>query len=130
MTKKIFIVEDELDFLTTLKERLEFEGFVVVTAVDGEEALERIPEEKPDLILLDIMLPAMNGYQVCRRLKSNPETETIPVVVVTAKSQESDKFWAKETGADDYLTKPFEMEELLQKIQDNLQKDKTTAELA
>ncbi len=130
MTKKIFIVEDELDFLTTLKERLEFEGFVVVTAVDGEKALERIPEEKPDLILLDIMLPAMNGYQVCRRLKSNPETETIPVVVVTAKSQESDKFWAKETGADDYLTKPFEMEELLQKVQDNLQKDKTTAELA
>ena len=103
---------------------------MVVTAVDGEEALKKIPEEKPDLILLDIMLPAMNGYQVCRRLKTDPETETIPVVVVTAKSQESDKFWAKETGADDFLTKPFEMEELLQKIQDNLQEDKTTAELA
>jgi len=127
MAKKIFIVEDELDFLSTLTERLEFEGFVVATAVDGEEALRKIPEEKPDLILLDIMLPEMNGYQVCRELKSNPETKTIPVVVVTAKSQESDKFWAKETGADDYLTKPFEMEELLQKIQDNLQEDKKTA---
>jgi DNA-binding response OmpR family regulator len=127
MAKKIFIVEDELDFLSTLRERLEFEGFVVATAVDGEEALKKIPEEKPDLILLDIMLPEMNGYQVCRELKSNPETKTIPVVVVTAKSQESDKFWAKETGADDYLTKPFEMEELLQKIQDNLQEDKKTA---
>jgi len=127
MAKKIFIVEDELDFLSTLRERLEFEGFVVATAVDGEEALRKIPEEKPDLILLDIMLPEMNGYQVCRELKSNPETKTIPVVVVTAKSQESDKFWAKETGADDYLTKPFEMEELLQKIQDNLQEDKKTA---
>ena len=127
MAKKIFIVEDELDFLSTLRERLEFEGFVVITAVDGEEALKKIPEEKPDLILLDIMLPEMNGYQVCRELKSNPETKTIPVVVVTAKSQESDKFWAKETGADDYLTKPFEMEELLQKIQDNLQEDKKTA---
>ena len=127
MAKKIFIVEDELDFLSTLRERLEFEGFVVATAVDGEEALKKIPQEKPDLILLDIMLPEMNGYQVCRELKSNPETKTIPVVVVTAKSQESDKFWAKETGADDYLTKPFEMEELLQKIQDNLQEDKKTA---
>ncbi len=127
MAKKIFIIEDELDFLSTLRERLEFEGFVVATAVDGEEALRKIPEEKPDLILLDIMLPEMNGYQVCRELKSNPETKTIPVVVVTAKSQESDKFWAKETGADDYLTKPFEMEELLQKIQDNLQEDKKTA---
>lgn len=127
MAKKIFIVEDELDFLSTLRERLEFEGFVVATAVDGEESLRKIPEEKPDLILLDIMLPEMNGYQVCRELKSNPETKTIPVVVVTAKSQESDKFWAKETGADDYLTKPFEMEELLQKIQDNLQEDKKTA---
>ncbi len=127
MAKKIFIIEDELDFLSTLRERLEFEGFVVATAVDGEEALRKIPEEKPDLILLDIMLPEMNGYQVCRELKSNPETETIPVVVVTAKSQESDKFWAKETGADDYVTKPFEMEELLQKIQDNLQEDKSTA---
>ena len=127
MAKKIFIVEDELDFLSTLRERLEFEGFVVATAVDGEEALKKIPQEKPDLILLDIMLPEMNGYQVCRELKSNPETKTIPVVVVTAKSQKSDKFWAKETGADDYLTKPFEMEELLQKIQDNLLEDKKTA---
>ncbi len=124
MAKKIFIVEDELDFLSTLRERLEFEGFEVTTAVDGEEALKKIPEEQPDLILLDIMLPEMNGYQVCRELKSNPETETIPVVVVTAKSQESDKFWAKETGADDYVTKPFEMEELLQIIRDNLQEDK------
>ena len=126
MAKKIFIIEDELDFLSTLRERLEFEGFEVATAVDGEEALRKIPEEKPDLILLDIMLPEMNGYQVCRELKSNPETESIPVVVVTAKSQESDKFWAKETGADDYVTKPFEMEELLQKIQDNLQENKRT----
>jgi len=126
MSKKIFIVEDELDFLSTLRERLEFEGFEVTTAVDGEEALKKIPEEQPDLILLDIMLPEMNGYQVCRELKSTPETETIPVVVVTAKSQESDKFWAKETGADDYVTKPFEMEELLQKIQDNLQESKKT----
>lgn len=126
MGKKIFIVEDELDFLSTLRERLEFEGYVVVSAVDGEEALGKIPEEKPDLILLDIMLPEMNGYQVCRELKRNPETETIPVVMVTAKSQESDKFWAKETGADDYVTKPFEMEELLQKVQDNLRKDNGT----
>ncbi|MDA2939160.1 response regulator, partial [Acidobacteria bacterium AH-259-A15] len=97
------------------------EGFAVATAVDGEEALQKIPEEKPDLILLDIMMPKINGYQVCRQLKANPETQAIPVMMLTAKCQESDEFWAKETGADDYVTKPCVMEELMQKIQDHLQ---------
>ena len=116
MARTIFIADDELDFASTLRSRLEFEGFVVTTAVDGKEALQRIPDEKPDLILLDIMMPTMNGYQVCRELKINPDTRRIPVLMLTAKSQESDKFWGKEAGADDYVTKPFDMEDLIEKI--------------
>ena len=116
MARTIFIADDELDFVSTLRSRLEFEGFVVTTAVDGKEALQRIPDEKPDLILLDIMMPTMNGYQVCRELKINPDTRRIPVLMLTAKSQESDKFWGKEAGADDYVTKPFDMEDLIEKI--------------
>ena len=116
MARTIFIADDELDFVSTLKSRLEFEGFVVITAADGKEALQRITDEKPDLILLDIMMPTMNGYQVCRELKTNPDTRPIPVLMLTAKSQESDRFWGKEAGADDYVTKPFDMEDLIEKI--------------
>ena len=116
MTKKLFIADDELDFLSTLKARLEFEGFVVATAVDGKEALRKIREEKPDLVLLDVMMPKMNGYQVCRELKRDSTTESIPVVMVTAKSQESDRFWGKEVGADAYVTKPVDIDELIEKI--------------
>ena len=114
MGNKILIADDEPDFLATLKSRLEFEGFLVITSVEGEEALRTIRREKPDLVLLDIMLPTMNGYQVCREVKRDPETRAIAVVMVTAKSQSSDKFWAKETGADDYVTKPFEMDDLIE----------------
>jgi DNA-binding response OmpR family regulator len=116
MARTIFIADDELDFVSTLRSRLEFEGFVVTTAADGKEALQRITDEKPDLILLDIMMPTMNGYQVCRELKVNADTRPIPVLMLTAKSQESDKFWGKEAGADDYVTKPFDMEDLIEKI--------------
>ena len=120
MEKKIFIADDEVGFVTSVKSRLEFEGFGVATAADGEEALHQIREQKPDLVLLDLMMPSMNGYQLCCELKCNPETEDIPVVMVTARSLQSDKFWGKETGADDYITKPFDMEELLEKIRDIL----------
>ncbi len=116
MDRTIFIADDELDFVSTLRSRLEFEGFVVTTAADGKEALQRITDEKPDLILLDIMMPNLNGYQVCRELKGNDDTSSIPILMLTAKSQESDKFWGREAGADDYVTKPFDMEELLEKI--------------
>lgn len=116
MDRTIFIADDELDFVSTLRSRLEFEGYGVTAAADGKEALQRIIHEKPDLILLDIMMPTMNGYQVCRELKGNAETSSIPILMLTAKSQESDKFWGKEAGADDYLTKPFDMDELMEKI--------------
>ncbi len=116
MDKTIFIADDELDFVSTLRSRLEFEGFVVATAADGKDALQQIVNQKPDLILLDVMMPTMNGYQVCRELKGNADTSSIPILMLTAKSQESDKFWGKEAGADDYVTKPFDMEELMEKI--------------
>ncbi len=116
MGKRIFIADDESGFVSTLRSRLEFEGFVVTTAVDGKEALQRITDEKPDLILLDIMMPTMNGYQVCRELKTNADTRPIPVLKQTAKSQERDKSWGKEAGADDYVTKPFDMEDLIETI--------------
>jgi len=116
MHRTIFIADDELDFVSTLRSRLQFEGFVVATAADGKEALQRITQEKPDLILLDVMMPTMNGYQVCRELKENADTSSIPILMLTAKSQASDKFWGREAGADDYVTKPFDMEELMEKI--------------
>ena len=116
MERTIFIADDELDFVSTLKSRLEFEGYRVVTASDGKEALEQIVREKPDLILLDIMMPTLNGYQVCRELRENPATRSIPIVMLTARSQESDKFWGKEAGADAYLVKPFDMDELMEAV--------------
>ena len=120
MGKKIFIADDESGFVATLKSRLEFEGFEITTAPDGKAALEQIPVEKPDLVLLDIMMPSVNGYQVCRELKENPDTASIPILMLTAKSQESDKFWGMEAGADDYMTKPFDMDELIAKIEELL----------
>jgi DNA-binding response OmpR family regulator len=116
MDRTIFIADDELDFVSTLRSRLEFEGYRIETAPDGKEALERILKEKPDLILLDVMMPTMNGFQVCRELKGNPDTKSIPIMMLTAKSQESDKFWGKEAGADAYITKPFDMDNLIGKI--------------
>ena len=117
MGKKIFIADDESGFVSTLRSRLEFEGYEVTTAPDGKAALEKIPGEMPDLVLLDIMMPAMNGYQVCRELKENEDTSSIPILMLTAKSQESDKFWGKEAGADAYITKPFDMDELIAEIE-------------
>ena len=115
--ERILIVDDEKDIVESVQFRLEFEGFECLAAHDGEDALSRAKKESPNLILLDVMLPKMNGYQVCRLLKSDENYKHIPIIMITAKVQESDKFWGKESGADDYVTKPFDMEELIQKIQ-------------
>ena len=119
--KRILIVDDEKDIVESIQFKLEFEGFECLVAYDGEEALLKAKSENPDLILLDIMLPKINGYQVCRLLKSDEKYKHIPIIMLTAKAQESDKFWGKETGADDYMTKPFELEKLIQKIQGYLE---------
>jgi len=121
--KMILVVEDEEDTSLFVKDRLEMEGYQVVTAKDGQEGFDKARENLPDLILLDVMMPKMNGYQVCRKLKLNPVTEAIPIIMVTAKAQGADISFGKETGCDDYLTKPFEMDELLKKISRFLKKD-------
>ena len=120
MNKKILIVDDEQDILDMIKLKLEAEGFDVVEASNGIDGLAAVQKEKPDLVLLDIMMPELNGYQVCRELKSNEKLKNIPVVMLTAKAQESDKFWGLETGADDYVTKPFEFSSLIQTIKKHL----------
>lgn len=111
---KILIVEDEPDMVEGLRDNLVYEGYEVVSAADGETGLELAGEESPDLILLDIMLPGRDGYQVCRELRS--KGIDVPVIMLTAKSQEVDKVLGLELGADDYITKPFSIREVLARV--------------
>ena len=113
---KVLIVEDEEALGTLLEYNLTKEGFETALVRDGEEALLRIEEERFDAVVLDWMLPKVSGIEVCRRLRANQETQNIPVVMLTARSEESDKIRGLETGADDYLTKPFSMPELAARI--------------
>lgn len=116
MLKKILVIDDERDLVETITFRLEAAGYKVITAGDGQEGLDKAREMKPDLILLDIMMPKMDGYQVCRFLKFDEEYKDIPIIMLTARGQESDKNTGKNVGADDYVTKPFDGGELLLKI--------------
>ncbi|MFH0799823.1 MAG: response regulator [Pseudomonadota bacterium] len=113
---KILVIEDEEDTRLFLKDRLEMNGYEVDQARNGQEGLERVRESRPDLILLDVMLPKMNGYQVCRQLKQDEATRTLPIIILTAKAEESDQFWGKEIGCDDFVTKPFDLDELILKV--------------
>ena len=117
---KILIVDDEPDLVETLRFALELEGYNVLVAVNGEEGLNTARQEKPDLILLDLMLPKLDGYKVCRLLKFDERYKHIPILMLTAKTQEKDKILGKETGANEYLTKPFDMDELMAKIKSYL----------
>ena len=116
--KKILIIEDELDLIKGLKLNLSDEGYDVDWAVNGVEGLRKATEETPDLILLDIMLPEMNGLEVCRRLRQ--KNTDIPVIMLTAKGEEIDKVVGLEIGADDYMTKPFSIRELVARIKASL----------
>jgi two-component system phosphate regulon response regulator PhoB len=116
MTPRILIVEDEAALVTLLRYNLEREGFAVSEATDGEEALLRAKEDKPDLVVLDWMLPLMSGIEVCRRLRRMPETRAVPVIILTARGEEADKVRGLEGGADDYVTKPFSPVELIARI--------------
>jgi CheY-like chemotaxis protein len=113
---KILIIEDEPDLVTVVKLRLEANGFEVLTAEDGEAGLRKIYEEKPDLILLDILMPKMDGYEVCRRLKNDPITAALPIVVITASGLKDVEEKSYQSGADFVMRKPFEASELLAKI--------------
>ncbi len=114
MTKRILVVDDEPQMLLGLRDNLEIEGYEVLTAADGEEGLAKALTLRPDLVILDLMLPRRSGLDVCRELRAR--ADTIPVVMLTARSQDTDKILGLELGADDYLTKPFSIAELLARI--------------
>jgi DNA-binding response OmpR family regulator len=112
----ILIVDDSPTDLGLMTTALQGQGYRIITAADGEEALEKAVGEHPNLILLDIILPKKNGFQVCRQLKTSPDTQDIPIILVSSKSQDSDRFWGLKQGADEYVTKPFDDEELLASV--------------
>lgn len=114
--KRILLVDDEKDLVETLQMALEAKGYEVTSAFDGVDAVKLATSEQPDIIVLDVMMPGKNGYQVCWELKNAEATRKIKIIMLTAKTQESDKFWGHETGADEYVTKPFEIADLARKI--------------
>ena len=118
------MIEDEADFLEFLKMRLEANGYEVIGAVDGKEGFEKARSEKPDLILLDLMLPKVDGFWVCNFLKHDARFSSIPIIILTAKTGEASIKLAKDCGADEYVQKPFDVADLLKKISSLL---KTTA---
>lgn len=123
--KKILLVDDEKDVLATLQSLLLTEGFNVVTATDGMEALNKVKAESPDLILLDIMLPKLDGFKVCHLLKFNDEFKKIPIIMITARAQDEDMEKGKAVGADFYLIKPFDFKILVAKMEELLKKPET-----
>jgi two-component system phosphate regulon response regulator PhoB len=112
----ILVVEDEAALVTLLRYNLEREGFEVIEAKDGEEALLLARERKPDLVLLDWMLPLLSGIEVCRQLRRLPETRSVPIIMLTARGEEGDKLRGLDSGADDYVTKPFSPSELIARV--------------
>jgi len=114
--KTILVVEDSPTELLVVTNLLQDGGYYFTVATDGEEAIQKATQQKPDLMLLDILLPKKNGFQVCRTLKSSPETKGIKIIVLSGKNQESDKYWGMKQGADLYLTKPVKKDELLSAI--------------
>jgi len=115
-TKKILIVEDEKDILHLVKLYLDKEGFRTVTATTGTDGLKCAKQDKPDLIVLDLMLPEIDGLEVCKRLRTGPETAMVPIIMLTAKAEESDTVIGLELGADDYVTKPFSPKALVARV--------------
>ena len=116
MQPYVLVMEDEDALATLLQYNLEKEGYRVVVAGDGEEGLVQIDERLPDLVLLDWMLPKVSGIEVCRRIRGRPETRNLPIIMLTARGEETDRVRGLDTGADDYLPKPFSMTELIARI--------------
>lgn len=120
MSRKILMIDDEDQLVQMVKMRLEANGYKVIIAYDGMEGLKKAREERPDLILLDLMLPKMDGYKVCRTLKFDEKYKDIFIIMFTARVQESDERMGKEVGADAYITKPFDAQRLINKIKELL----------
>ena len=126
--KKVLIVEDERDILQLVKHYVEKEGFRTVVAATGLEALKQVSESKPDLVVLDLMLPELDGLEVCKRLRSAPDTAMLPIIMLTAKAEESDTIIGLELGADDYVTKPFSPKTLIARVKALLRRADRTSE--
>src|ERR1700757_2475097 len=112
----VLVVEDEAALVTMLRYNLEKQGFRVEEAADGQEALTRIAEQQPDIVLLDWMLPVMSGIEVCRQIRRRPATRDMPIIMVTARTEDQDAVRGLNTGADDYITKPFHIDSLLARM--------------
>lgn len=117
MGKLVLVVEDDPDQRRLLERMLVGSGWRVATAPDGESGLEAARTHRPDAIVLDVMMPRLNGYQTCRQLKADPEIATIPVVMCTSKDQPADQYWATEVGADAFLAKPVDITRLMQMLE-------------
>lgn len=126
MTARIMVIEDEESLCALLEYNLSKEGYKVTLVTDGEEALFAVEDEKPDLILLDWMLPHVSGIEICRQIRARTEVKDTPVIMLTARGEEDDRIRGLETGADDYLTKPFSMTELLARIRAVLRRSRPT----
>lgn len=124
---KILIAEDDKNILTGLVDNLQMDGYKTVIAKDGKEALRQAKDKRPDLILLDIMLPKLNGFEVCKELKK--ENMNMPIIILSARGQEADKVLGLELGADDYVTKPFSPRELLVRVKAVLRRTETAAKV-
>lgn len=122
--EKILVVDDEKDIVELLQYNLEKEGYKISTVFSGEQCLENVKTELPDLILLDLMLPEIDGLDVCKFLKNNSQTSHIPIIMLTAKGEETDIVLGLELGADDYITKPFKVRELLARVKAVLRRTK------
>ena len=120
--KRILVVDDEIYIVHILEFSLTMEGYSILTASDGEEALRVIESERPDLIVLDIMMPKLDGYEVCRRLRQDEQFQELPVILLSAKGRPIDREAGLQAGADDYITKPFSPRKLLEKIRELLER--------
>ncbi len=119
---KILVIDDEVQLVQMVQIRLEANGYDIVTAYDGEEGIEKVKSENPDLIILDIMMPKMNGFEACKILKNDPKYSKIPIIFLSAKVQEEDLEIGKAKSADAFVKKPFETPDLLAKIKELLEK--------
>jgi len=124
---KILIVDDEPDLVQTLQDRLEMNGYDIVTANNGREGLEKAVQEKPNIVLLDVIMPVMDGLEMLEALRKNPVTKNCSVIMLTARSQRQDIVRAKLCGIQDYVVKPFDLSELIEKIENIVEQHKAVA---
>ena len=114
--KKVLVCDDSVTDLTNIKNIVEGAGYLTVAASSAAEALKRAKSESPDLIFLDIIMPEMDGYEACRKLRDDPATKDIPVIFVTSKSQKADRVWAQMQGARDFISKPYTADQIIEKL--------------